>query len=71
MHRLSRRSLFAFSAAAICRAAGRRISAVSILQDQFLINGKPTYKGRAYEALHRRKEALRWMGAAISTVSRL
>ena len=48
MHRLSRRSLFALSAAAICRAAGRRRSAVSILQDQFLINGKPTYKGRTF-----------------------
>ena len=30
------------------------------------MNGKPTYKGRAYEALHRRKEVLRWMGVAIS-----
>jgi len=48
MHRLSRRSLFALSAAAICRAAGRRRSAVSILQDQFLINGKPTYQGRTF-----------------------
>jgi hypothetical protein len=48
MHRLSRRRLFAVSATAICRAAGRRRSAVSILQDQFLINGKPTYKGRTF-----------------------
>ena len=48
MHRLSRRSVFALSAAAICRAAGRRRSAVSILQDQFFINGRPTYKGRTF-----------------------
>ena len=48
MHRLSRRSLFAFSAVAISRAAGRRRCAVSILRDRFLINGKPTYKGRTF-----------------------
>jgi hypothetical protein len=48
MQTLSRRSLFALSGAAICRAAGRRRTAVSILQDQFLINGKPTYKGRTF-----------------------
>src|SRR5262252_3727710 len=48
MHRLSRRSLFALSAAAICRAAGRRRTAISISQDKFLINGKPTYNGRTF-----------------------
>ena len=48
MHRLSRRDLLALSTARICRAAGRRRSNVSILQDQFLINGEPTYKGRIF-----------------------
>ena len=50
MNRLSRRSLFALAAATICRAARRHRSAVSILRDQFLINGKPTYQDRIFAA---------------------
>jgi hypothetical protein len=49
MLHLSRRSLLAVSAAAICHAASRRKTAVSISQDQFRINGKPTYKGRTFQ----------------------
>ena len=49
MLHLSRRSLLALLAAAICHAASRRKTAVSISQDQFRINGKPTYKGRTFQ----------------------
>ena len=48
MLHFSRRSLLALSAAAVCRAASRRKTAISISQDQFRINSKLTYKGRAF-----------------------
>ena len=49
MLHLSRRSLLTLSAAAICRAASRRKTAISISHDQFRINGKPTYRGRIFQ----------------------
>ncbi|MBL8174376.1 MAG: hypothetical protein JNK48_06895 [Bryobacterales bacterium] len=47
--KFTRRCLLATAAAPVLRAAGK--TTIAIRQDQFLLNGKPTYAGRTFEGM--------------------
>jgi hypothetical protein len=53
---INRRGFLSLMAASVAAGAGRtraasRLTAVSIQADRFLINGRPTYRGRAYKGM--------------------